>query len=52
MVEVLLGLIAMFLGLGLFMVVIWRGIRVDSAKHDLEFLWENYTEVIEKEKAL
>ncbi|WP_270181694.1 hypothetical protein [Alkalihalobacillus sp. CinArs1] len=52
MFETILGLVAMFLGLGLFMVIIWRGIKVDSAKHDMEFLWEDYREIIKKEKAL
>lgn len=52
MIGVMLGLIAMFAGLGLFMWEIWKGIKKDSAKYDLEYIWENYAEIIEKEKIL
>lgn len=52
MIGVMLGLIALFAFLGLFMWEIWKGIKTDSAKYDLEFLWEDYAEIIEKEKVL
>ncbi|WP_347550604.1 hypothetical protein ABFG93_03230 [Pseudalkalibacillus hwajinpoensis] len=50
MVLVWIALFAMFLMLGLFMLVIWSGIKTDSMKSDCEDLWANYEEVMDKEK--
>ena len=52
MVGVILTLIVLFLGLALFMAIIWKGIQTDSSRSDLETLWEKYEEVIKKEDIL
>ena len=49
MALVVLILLVTFLGLALFMIVIWNGIKTDSAAYDREFLWRNYEEIIKKE---
>ena len=49
MALVTLILVVMFLGLALFMLVIWNGIKADSAAYDREFLWRNYEDVMRKE---
>ncbi|MGB8000936.1 MAG: hypothetical protein WCF60_12710 [Anaerobacillus sp.] len=52
MVGVILTLFALFIGLALFMTIIWNGIQTDSARSDLETLWEKYEEIIKKEDIL
>jgi hypothetical protein len=52
MVGVLLTMVVLFLGLALFMAVVWNAIKADSAKSDLEMMWEKYEEVIRKEDVL
>ncbi|MBN8207279.1 hypothetical protein JI666_00805 [Bacillus sp. NTK071] len=49
MALVMLILLVMFLGLALFMNVIWNGIKTDSAAYDREFLWMDYEEIMKKE---
>ncbi|MGG1684852.1 hypothetical protein [Pseudalkalibacillus sp. NRS-1564] len=52
MVAVLLSLAALFLGLALFMIVVWNAIKTDSSKSDLEMFWKKYEEIIRKEDVL
>ena len=52
MVAVLLTMVVLFLGLALFIGVVWNAIKADSAKSDLEMIWEKYEDVIRKEDVL
>lgn len=52
MVGVVLTMVVLFLGLALFIGVVWNAIKNDSAKSDLEMIWEKYEDVIRKEDIL